>query len=123
MRRENKKELDTIKDDAERAVRLAELNVAEGVKNLMANQVVEDAINERGLKVHGTLYDLGCGLLRELGLGTDGPVMHGTVSDERRESLVYGTKPAPPPAAKETVTGSYGMLVFKDQGGASLQVK
>lgn len=133
VRRENKKELDLIKDDAQRAVRLAELNVEEGVKNLMANHVVEEAIRERGLKVHGTLYDLGCGLLRELGLGTDGPVMGGTVSEEKRAELVGGQKPAPPaaaapaapavPAVKEIVTGSHGMLVFKDQGGASLQVQ
>ena len=122
--------MDQIKDDAQRGVRLAELNVAEGVKNLMANHVVEEAIRERGLKVHGTLYDLGCGLLRELGLGTDGPVMHGTVSDDLRAELVDGITPAPPSAAegeqapaKETVTGSHGMLVFKDQGGASLQVQ
>ena len=72
-KREWKKELEHIKDDKERAVRLAELNVQEGVGHLMMNNVIEDAIRDRGLKVHGCIYDIGSGLLRELGYGTEGP--------------------------------------------------
>lgn len=72
-KREWKKQLEGIKDDKERAVKLAELNVQEGVGNLMENSVVEEAIKERGLKVHGCIYDIGNGLLRELGFGTEGP--------------------------------------------------
>lgn len=72
-KREWKKQLETIKDDKERAVKLAELNVQEGVGHLMSNGVIEDAIRERGLKVHGCIYDIGSGLLRELGFGTEGP--------------------------------------------------
>ena len=73
-KREWKRELEHIKDDKERAVKLAELNVAEGIGHLMANNVIEDAIRDRGLKVHGCIYDIGSGLLRELGFGTEGPV-------------------------------------------------
>ncbi|KAG7286590.1 hypothetical protein NEMBOFW57_008901 [Staphylotrichum longicolle] len=63
-------ELGAIKDDAARAVRIAELNVEAGVRVLMANGVVQDAIRERGLEVHGCLFDIGCGRIRDLGFGT-----------------------------------------------------
>lgn len=72
-KREWKKQLEGIKDDKERAVKLAELNVQEGVGHLMSNGVIEDAIRDRGLKVHGCIYNIGSGLLRELGFGTEGP--------------------------------------------------
>lgn len=73
VRRENKKELDAITEDYARTVRLAELNVAKGVSNIMANSVVERAIAERGLQVHGAIYELGSGKLRDLAYGTDKP--------------------------------------------------
>ncbi|KAH6842823.1 carbonic anhydrase [Chaetomium sp. MPI-CAGE-AT-0009] len=63
-------ELAAIKDEKARAVRLAELNVEAGVAVLMANAVVQDAVRERGLQVHGCLFDIGCGRIRDLGFGT-----------------------------------------------------
>lgn len=63
-------ELASIKDDKARAVRVAELNVEAGVKVLMANFVVQEAIKERGLEVHGCLFDIGSGRIKDLGLGT-----------------------------------------------------
>jgi carbonic anhydrase len=63
-------ELDGIKDDAARAVRIAELNVEAGVRVLMANGVVQDAVSERGLEVHGCLFEIGCGRIKDLGVGT-----------------------------------------------------
>ncbi|PYH77034.1 carbonic anhydrase [Aspergillus uvarum CBS 121591] len=52
-------------------LKLVELNVQEGVKTLKQKSVVLDAIQERGLRVHGLIYDVGSGVLREL--DTDEP--------------------------------------------------
>lgn len=65
----NKAELQKIGDDKQRAVRLAELNVTAGVENLLSNYVVEEAIRTRGLLVHGCIYDIASGRLRDLGVG------------------------------------------------------
>lgn len=51
---------------AERWVRFSELNVMQGVEVLRENPDVIQAVKERGLTVHGVIYDLGTGLLREL---------------------------------------------------------
>ena len=50
----------------EGALRIVELNVLQGVRTLMENHVVLDAMQERGLKLHGLVYDVGSGKLREL---------------------------------------------------------
>ncbi|PYH40827.1 carbonic anhydrase [Aspergillus saccharolyticus JOP 1030-1] len=52
-------------------LKLVELNVHEGVKTLKQKSVVLDAMQERGLRVHGLIYDVGSGVLREL--DTDEP--------------------------------------------------
>jgi carbonic anhydrase len=65
----NKAELQKIGDDKQRAVRLAELNVTAGVENLLSNYVVEEAIRTRGLLVHGCIYDIALGRLRDLEVG------------------------------------------------------
>ena len=52
--------------NAERAIKLVELNVQQGVRTLKENASVIDAIRERGLQVHGMVYDVGTGKLREL---------------------------------------------------------
>jgi carbonic anhydrase len=67
--KKNKSELQSIKDDKQRAVKLAELNVAAGVENLLSNYVVEEAIRSRGLLVHGCIYDIASGRLRDLKVG------------------------------------------------------
>jgi len=54
--------------DKEKAVKLVELNVAEGVATLKSNFAVIEAIRDRELKVHGLVYDVGSGHLRELSL-------------------------------------------------------
>ncbi|PGH07264.1 hypothetical protein AJ80_08024 [Polytolypa hystricis UAMH7299] len=53
-------------DVKDAAMKLAEINVRHGVSALKENNVVLDAIEERGLKIHGVLYDVGSGRLREL---------------------------------------------------------
>ncbi|HEU0015703.1 MAG TPA: carbonate dehydratase [Longimicrobium sp.] len=62
-------QLDAIADDEARLDRLCELNVAEQVLNVCQTTVVQDAW-ERGqpLAIHGWIYRLADGLLRDLGM-------------------------------------------------------
>src|SRR5678816_4139509 len=61
--------LDRLPSDAERHRRLCELNVIEQVINVSRTTVVRDAwTNGRALTVHGWIYDVSDGLLRDLGL-------------------------------------------------------
>lgn len=52
--------------DKERLGRLVEANVRQGVQTLRENAEVIDGIRERGVVVHGLVYDVGSGELREL---------------------------------------------------------
>ena len=52
--------------EKERAVQLVEANVRQGVQTLKENAEVIEAMKERGLVVHGLVYDIACGELREL---------------------------------------------------------
>jgi carbonic anhydrase len=97
-------ELNAIKDDKARGIRLAELNVEAGVQNLLGNAVVQDAIKDRGLQVHGCLFDIGSGRLRDLGYGNAKNGVNG----------VNGIN------GKEVVRGKHGMLVFRGSSGASM---
>lgn len=72
IRMANQEELNNIKDNAARGVRIAEMNVEAGMKLLMANAVIQEHIQERGLQVHGTMFDIGSGCIRNLNIGTDG---------------------------------------------------
>lgn len=53
-------------DEKEKAVKLVEANVLAGVRTVRENAVVIAAEKASGLKVHGLVYDVGTGLLREL---------------------------------------------------------
>ncbi|KAA8572964.1 hypothetical protein EYC84_003511 [Monilinia fructicola] len=74
-----------------------------GVEVLMGNVVVEEAIRDRGLKVHGVVYDIACGKIRDLGVGN---------CNEEEET--FGTDGV----GKEVdlVKGAHGMLVFGKEG-------
>lgn len=62
-------ELDAIRDADARADRLCELNVAEQVSNLCHTTIVQNAWDKgRPLAVHGWIYGIGDGLLKDLGL-------------------------------------------------------
>jgi carbonic anhydrase len=62
-------ELDAITDDERRFDRLCELNVVEQVANVSQTTVVEDAWGRgQDLTVHGLVYGLEDGLLRDLGV-------------------------------------------------------
>ena len=65
VRLENLKELEGL-GEVERGLKLVELNVRRGVEVLERNPVVMEAVEGRGLKVHGCVYDVGTGLVREL---------------------------------------------------------
>lgn len=61
-----KKELDAIKDENKRVDRLAELNVVEQVANLAKTAIVQEAWSERELHLHGWIYGLKDGLIKDL---------------------------------------------------------
>lgn len=105
----HEKELKEMKEDSARAVRLAEINVAKGVEVLMGNVVVEEAIRERGLKVHGVVYDIGCGKIRDLGVG----------NCNEEDEIMGNHGAAESKGEKELVKGAHGVLVF-GKGGATL---
>lgn len=52
--------------DEEAALKLVELNVREGLDVVKQKGAVLSAMQERGLQVHGLIYDVGSGVLREL---------------------------------------------------------
>jgi carbonic anhydrase len=65
LRERNLKTLECM-EHKEAAGKLAEINVHEGLRVIKENSSVLDAMQERGLKVHGVIYDVGTGKLREL---------------------------------------------------------
>lgn len=103
IRQQNAEELDAMTDAKERVVRIAEMNVEAGVKVLMANANIQDAIHERGLQVHGCIFDLGSGRMKDLGYGNASKA--GSVSGEG-----------------EVVRGRHATLVFRG-GSASMTAR
>ncbi|WP_159021980.1 carbonic anhydrase [Formosa sp. L2A11] len=59
-------ELNAIKDEEKRYDRLIELNVQEQCVNLIKTSAVQKAIRNRGLKVHGWIFDMHTGKLIDL---------------------------------------------------------
>ncbi len=64
----NSAELDAIKNRADRANRLTELNVIEQVRNLAKTTIVQQAWAERELHLHGWVYGLDNGLVKDLSI-------------------------------------------------------
>ncbi|MBS0623746.1 MAG: carbonate dehydratase [Verrucomicrobia bacterium] len=63
----NKQELDVIEDQKQRYNRLAELNVMQQVMNICHTTIVQEAwFNKQPLSIHGWIYDLESGRLRDL---------------------------------------------------------
>lgn len=62
----HRKELNSISDPERRYDRLVELNVKEQCINALKTAVVQVAIKERGLQVHGWVFDIGSGKLIDL---------------------------------------------------------
>lgn len=62
----HEKELAEIEDRTDRANRLTELNVIEQVRNLAKTTIVQKAWSERPLFLHGWVYGLNNGLVKDL---------------------------------------------------------
>jgi carbonic anhydrase len=62
----HKNELDKIKNDTKKTDRLTELNVIEQVRNLAKTTIVQEAWAERELHLHGWVYGLHNGLVKDL---------------------------------------------------------
>jgi carbonic anhydrase len=62
----NINEINAIKDETERANKLTELNVIEQVRNLAKTTIVQKAWSERELHLHGWVYGLHNGLVKDL---------------------------------------------------------
>lgn len=70
LRKDNLKMLESL-EPKEAALKLVELNVLEGVKTLKENYTILDAMQDRGLQVHGLIYDIAKGELNELEIQDD----------------------------------------------------
>ncbi|KAJ2158278.1 hypothetical protein GGF46_003888 [Coemansia sp. RSA 552] len=69
----NREEIDAL-PEADRADRLSELNVAQGVNTISKLPVVHEAWrNGRELYVHGWMFQVGTGLLRDLNVSVSTP--------------------------------------------------
>jgi carbonic anhydrase len=64
-------ELTAISNEEERYDRLVELNTQEQCVNLIKTAVVQKAIRQRGLKVHGWVFDVHTGKLIDLNIDYD----------------------------------------------------
>jgi len=62
----HKNKLNAIESEEERYDRLVELNVQEQCVNLIKTAAVQKAVRERGLKVHGWVFDIHTGKLIDL---------------------------------------------------------
>lgn len=62
----HKKELSTIEDEEKKYDRLVELNVKEQCVNLIKTAAVQKAYRDRGLQVHGWVFDIHTGKLIDL---------------------------------------------------------
>ena len=72
VRAKHRAEIDMLKTEPERHARLCELNVIEQVANVSQTTIVRDAWSRgHSLSVHGWIYDISDGLLRDLEVSTD----------------------------------------------------
>lgn len=62
----HREELNAIKDEGKRYDRLVELNVQEQCINVIKTADVQKAIRQRGLKIHGWVFDMRSGRLIDL---------------------------------------------------------
>lgn len=62
----HRKELNSIEDEGERYNRLVELNVQEQCVNVLKTAVVQKAVRNRGMKIHGWVFDVASGKLIDL---------------------------------------------------------
>ncbi|KAI9375278.1 carbonic anhydrase [Aspergillus egyptiacus] len=87
LRDEHRAVLKSLPDD-QAALKLVEMNVIAGVKTLKGKSVVVEAM-QRGLKVHGLVYDVGSGVLREIDISESGEVVKRRFSSFRTEASAF----------------------------------
>jgi carbonic anhydrase len=68
----HRKELDSIVDEELKYDRLVELNVQEQCINLIKTAAIQKAARDRGLKVHGWIFDIHTGRLIDLKIDFEG---------------------------------------------------
>jgi len=68
----HKDELNAIADEGKRYNRLVELNVQEQCVNLIKTAAIQEAYTDRGLQVHGWVFDISTGKLIDLKIDFDG---------------------------------------------------
>ena len=68
LRKKHQQELEGLPDQDAKANRLAELNVRQSVEAVRQNATVQKAVSERGLTIHGVIYDIPVGELHVLDL-------------------------------------------------------
>ena len=74
VRARHRAALEALNDETRRHARLCELNVAEQVVNVCHTTIVRDAWTRgQKLAVHGWIYDVADGLLRDLAVTATGP--------------------------------------------------
>ncbi|MCW3092173.1 MAG: cab [Ferruginibacter sp.] len=88
----NEGELAAITDEDDRANRLSELNVIEQVRNLAKTTIVQEAWSKRELHLHGWVYGLKDGLIKDLSVIHDGQ----EDIDSIYRFSINGTKPKAP---------------------------
>jgi carbonic anhydrase len=93
----NKPELDAIADEDARFDRVVELNVLEQIYHLTETPVVQRAW-EKGRRplLHGLVYDIHSGLLREIATGIDSQ----EAADQLARLRLSGVPAGPPPMAR-----------------------
>jgi carbonic anhydrase len=64
----HKHELGAIKDESKKYNRLVELNVQEQCVNVLKTSVVQKAVRNRGMKIHGWVFDVATGKLIDLNI-------------------------------------------------------
>jgi carbonic anhydrase len=70
----NRRELKSIKDQRARMERLVELNVVSQVRNVATDPFITDAwARGQDVAVHGWVYELSTGLIKELSINITGP--------------------------------------------------
>lgn len=74
LRQANAKLLEGL-NEKDRALKMVDLNTRRSVSVLLENPIVIDAMQERGLQVHGVIYDVGSGELNELDISEDDEVV------------------------------------------------
>lgn len=101
--------LDAIKNESDRADRLTELNVIEQVRNLAKTTIVQQAWAERELHLHGWVYGLHDGLVKDLSVIHDNQedidnIYRFNITPTKKISIIKKAKPAKKVTAAKKAT-------------------